>query len=397
LFPPDLAPGPWLLPFAAGSALALLSFANGANDNGKGVATLVGSGLVPIRRALLLALVATAAGGLAAILWGQGLARAFRGFGLVPSAVAGDPSFLACAAGGAALAVLLATRLALPVSTTHALLGGLIGAGLVFAQGDLALGVLGNRFVLPLLASPVVASVLVLAVLPIARRVDGISRGESAVGVAGSDPCVCVEPAVSLQGSGASAAAVAAASPPLSVARLRDCLRLFPEGRRFVLPVSAVRVVLAPALHFLAGGLLSFARGLNDAPKIAAIGVAAAGLSGRDSTLLVCAAMAIGGWLAARAVTRTMSERLTTISEGSGLAASLSSAALVLAASRYALPVSTTHVTCGAIFGTGLARREVRWKVIARIAGAWVFTLPAALVLSAALAFLFRVIREFRG
>ena len=121
----------------------LLAYANGANDNFKGVATLVGSGTTRYPQALLWATLTTALGSMAALVLARGLIEAFQGKGLVPANVAGDSLFPAAVGLAAGLTVLLATRLGFPISTTHALIGGLVGAGLVVSPE----GVNGARLV----------------------------------------------------------------------------------------------------------------------------------------------------------------------------------------------------------------------------------------------------------
>src|SRR5688500_13847943 len=101
----------------------LLAFSNGANDNFKGVSTLFGSGTTNYRRALIWATVTTLAGSLLALGVARGLVQTFTGKGLVADRVTSEPAFLTAVSLGAALTVLLATRLGLPVSTTHALTG----------------------------------------------------------------------------------------------------------------------------------------------------------------------------------------------------------------------------------------------------------------------------------
>jgi PiT family inorganic phosphate transporter len=73
-----------------------------------------------------------------------------------------------------------------------------------------------------------------------------------------------------------------------------------------------------------------------------------------------------------------MSLRITDINEGQGFAANVVTSLLVLGASKVGIPVSTTHVYCGALFGIGAASGGGRWGAIAKIFGAWVITLPAA-------------------
>ncbi len=98
---------------------------------------------------------------------------------------------------------------------------------------------------------------------------------------------------------------------------------------------------------------------------------------------LVAVAMAVGGLLNARKVTDTISHRITTMTPGQGLAGNLVTAALVTVASRIGLPVSTTHVSVGALFGIGLSNGSARWKVVRTILLAWATTLPLGALLAA--------------
>src|SRR5438874_282188 len=141
-------------------AVLFLAYSNGGNDNFKGVATLYGSGTCSYRSALAWATVTTLAGSLLALWLARGLIESFKGKGLVPDSITTQPAFLVAVSLGAALTVLLATRLGLPVSTTHALTGGLVGAGLLASAGEIKFAVLGRSFFLPLLLSPVIALAL---------------------------------------------------------------------------------------------------------------------------------------------------------------------------------------------------------------------------------------------
>jgi len=126
------------------AALAL-ALTNGANDNFKGVATLFGSKAASYRTALTWATCTTFAGSVVAAIFATSLAKAFSGGGIVPAATSASPAFLSAVAFAAAATVLLATRLGMPVSTTHALLGALVGAGLLAAGSEIHLGVLGTK------------------------------------------------------------------------------------------------------------------------------------------------------------------------------------------------------------------------------------------------------------
>ena len=131
---------------------------------------------------------------------------------------------------------------------------------------------------------------------------------------------------------------------------------------------------------------MSFARGVNDTPKIVALLLATSLLAPSSGVLLIGVAMAIGGLLNARQVAETMSHRITAMSTGEALSANLTTAFLVLFASRLGLPVSTTHVSCGALFGIGAVNGRARWRTIAQILLAWTVTLPTAAALAAGMA-----------
>jgi hypothetical protein len=140
------------------AAVALLSFANGANDNFKGVATLWGAGRTSYKRALGWATIFTFLGSIAAVLVAGGLAAKFNGSNLVAKDIYTQVPFLSAVILAAAGTVLLASRLGVPISTTHALVGSLVGAG-VSAAGlaNIHFSALGRGVVLPLLFSPVAA------------------------------------------------------------------------------------------------------------------------------------------------------------------------------------------------------------------------------------------------
>ena len=371
-----------ILPFALLAAAIALAFANGANDNFKGVATLHGSRRLTYRGALGLATLTTLAGSLSAIAVATGLARRFSGKGLVPDGVVGDPGFMLAVAIGAALTVLLATRLAFPISTTHALTGALVGGGLVMAgAASVSYSALAASFAIPLLLSPLVALVLAAGVHAGLRRV--VARLQ-----ASAPACLCsvtAEPVAALPGGSLLRIQVA---PLLHVAAVEACER---HGARRLFTLDPRRVL--DGLHLVSAGAVGFARGLNDTPKIAGVIVASQVLSPDFAMALLAVAIAAGGLVAARAVARTLSFDITGMDEREGLSANLVTAALVVLASPFGLPVSTTHVSCGALFGIGASSGEARWRTIATIVSAWAVTLPAGALLAALAALALNAIR----
>ena len=354
------------------AALAV-AFANGANDNSKGVATLLGAGIMDRRRAIAFATVTTLAGSLAAVLLAGALVRRFSGKGLVPEAVASNPTFLLAVAIGAAATILFATRFGVPISTTHALPGALVGSGMALAgPAAVSYAILGAGFVMPLVLSPI-ASLSLAAVGYTILRVVRVALGVS------EETCVCVEPSREFV---LAETGTRIQSGGLSVSVCSSCEK--PRG-------SGLRIGSLPLLngiHVISAGAVGFARGLNDTPKIAAL-LALGSLGGFPSLALVGGAMAVGGLLAARRVATTMAFRITRMNEGQAATANFVTAALVVIASPLGLPVSTTHVSCGALFGIGAVTGEARWRTIGGILVAWVVTLPVAAGLGAAAALAF--------
>lgn len=354
-----------------------VAWANGANDVSKGVATLVGSRLATYRQGLSWGTGWTVAGAAVGLVFTSALLRTFS-TGLVSSEVAASPLFPLSVAAGAFTWVLFASRTALPVSTTHSLAGAIIGAGVAAA------GLSGVRWTLvlasvalPLAVSPLLAAGLTYLVQGAARR--SLS--------AAAQYCVCVvqRPMAGLTGSavprpeGGVVATSQLASLPVVVMGQDSACGVEQD-------VSGVRVT--DAAHWMTSAALSFARGLNDTPKIVALAMVAAMGAGVGAAPLyvACAvAMGAGSLIAGRRVTRTLAERVTTVAPLEGLAASGVAAALVLAASFVALPVSTTHVATGAIVGAGLGAGgdSVRWHTVSGLVAAWVITLPASAAVSA--------------
>jgi PiT family inorganic phosphate transporter len=354
-------------------AVLLLGYSNGANDNFKGVATLYGSGVLGYRRALALATIATMAGSISSLALGSTLLHSFSGKGLVPDVLAGEPGFLAAVGLGAALTVLMATRIGFPVSTTHALVGALVGAGIARAGSEINLVRLGEIFVLPLLGSPLIASLLASGQYPAFRRIRNLLGVEQS-----SCACIGMEVLPIPEGVGA---ATASAAFSAMVAPREECAAHF-RGSVFGIDAAA----LLNHLHILSAAAVSFARGANDTPKIAALLLTAPPLAPGHSVVIAGAAIAMGGLLSARRVAETMSHRITAMNTGQAFTGNLTAAMLVLFASRLGVPVSTTHVTCGALFGIGLVTGRARWGTIGRILLAWLVTLPVAAVSAAAAA-----------
>lgn len=354
-------------------ATIFVAFANGANDNFKGVATLFGSGTTDYNKALRWATVTTFAGSTVALFSATKLFHTFGGKGLVPAALAESRPFLVAVILGAALTVFVATKIGIPISTTHSLTGALIGAGLVAVGFDVGISTVWKSFLVPLMVSPFLAVGIAVLVYPLLRL------GVTLTGFT-KETCICIGEEFVPVAMTSEGHLMTIGTQPLRlvVDKEVNCLQRY-TGTIF--GVSAQTVL--DSVHYLSAGAVSFARGLNDTPKIVALCVAAGTLDLRWGVLLVGLFMALGGLLHAQRVAETVSKRITTMDPDEGFIANLVTSLLVIFASRWGLPVSTTHVSCGALFGIGAANGKARWGVIRNIVLTWVITLPVAAVLAA--------------
>lgn len=301
-------------------AVCFVAFTNGANANFKGVASLYGSGTTTLRTALYWGTATTFAGSLAAMFLAEGMLKKFSGRGIVPDSLVQSPEFLTAVALGAALTSFLATRLGFPVSTTHALVGALLGAGLAGSGTEVHFAALGKSFLYPLFFSPIVAAILGALAYLILRA-----------------------------------------------------LRLAPDHRTRTLDV----------LHYLSAGAASFARGLNDTPKMVALLLVVPNLDIRWGGVIIAIVIALGGLLDADKVAETLGKKVTAMNPGQGFAASLVTAGLVTTASFHSLPVSTTHVSVGSLLGMGVITGQAKWRTVGEILLAWVSTVPCGAFLAA--------------
>lgn len=369
-------------------AVCFLAYSNGANDNFKGVATLFGCGALDYRRALAFATLTTFAGSVCSVFLAGALVQNFSGKGLVPDAWVADPAFLAAVALGAAATVILATRLGFPVSTTHGLTGALVGAGLVAAGSDLNIAKLGGAFFLPLLLSPFLAlfgGAVLYLILHRLRVRSGVT----------CESCLCVgetaAPVAVPAAAGARMDALAAVAAPMPAPMPMLAAGVSTENAcatRYAGTYWGLNAQKAlDALHVLSAGAVSFARGLNDTPKIVGLLLVlnALGVAWPQAALAaaVAACMAAGGVLHARRVAETMSKRIMPLNHGQGFTANVVTAGLVIGASVAGLPVSTTHVSVGSLFGLGLVTGSADKKVCGQIVLSWLLTLPLAAALAA--------------
>lgn len=337
-----------------------LAAANGANDVPKGVATLAGAGVAKIRTAIGWGTVTTAVGCLVSLRFASKMTALFSK-GIVSAHP--TPAFAAAVLIGTVAWVALATWRSLPVSTTHALTGALLGAGALFASSSVQWNALLGKVVEPLLVSVLIAWVISVLLTVGSRFLAG------KVFSAKVSTDVEHEP-VPADSNASSSAATKTLERTESLTQTAQAPRLGPIG----------------VAHWLTSGLTSFARGMNDAPKIVAIGSFAL-LSGMTSTKLlfaVTAAMAIGGLVVGSKVAGRLANDVIKMSHVEGFTANLTTAALVGLGAFQGLPMSTTHVSIGAISGTaGTDLSRIKKKTIRDFAMAWLITPPFAAAVAA--------------
>ncbi len=134
--------------------------------------------------------------------------------------------------------------------------------------------------------------------------------------------------------------------------------------------------------------MVSLAHGTNDAQKTMGVitlalisdGTLSSGSKAPAWVIVSCAlAISLGTWLGGWRVIRTMGKGLTEIESPQGMAAEASSASAILLSSHFGYSLSTTQVATGSILGSGVGRRtEVRWNVAGRMVSAWIITMPSA-------------------
>lgn len=350
-----------------------LAYSNGANDNFKGVATLFGSGTTNYSSAIKWATITTFLGSVTAIFLAGVLVKNFSGKGLVPDALLLGPDFAISVALGAALTVFVATKVGMPISTTHSLVGALFGSGVVALGTSFNFAKLGSTFLVPLLVSPIMAGILSLILYFIFNRL------RSRLGFT-KESCICVGkelvPLSFVSDNGSTLNSVATLrGTVLKIDSQQNCMEVY-QGQ--FLGFSMQRIL--DAAHFLSAGVVSFARGLNDTPKIAGLLLVVHAIKLEWGISAIAVAIALGGLLNAQKVGLTMSKKITSMNHGQGFTANLVTGLLVTTASIHGLPVSTTHVSVGSIFGIGTVTGKVNYRVVFNILLSWLLTLPVAAI-----------------
>jgi PiT family inorganic phosphate transporter len=305
-------------------------YINGFHDTANAIATVVSTGVLPIRTAILLAAVLNFGGALL----GTAVASTIGKGLIVPSAV--TQVVVLSALLGAIFWNLFTWYFGIPSSSSHALVGGLVGASVAHA-GAKAVQVDGlTKVVKSLIISPIIGFWVAFAVMIVIFWI---------------------------------------------VRRTR--------------PARLTRVFRR--LQMLSAGFMALSHGSNDAQKtmgiitmsLVAYGAVTGSTAGKFHVplwvVLACAiAMACGTAAGGIRIIKTMGTKIIDLKPMHGFAAETAAAATILTSSALGMPVSTTHVITGCIMGAGASQRvsAVRWGVTTKILWAWVLTIPISAVVA---------------
>ncbi len=310
-------------------AALTFAFSNGFHDTFDLISTAVSTGAAPPQAAIAAAALLNFAGAFISVAVAATIAHD------VVEAASIAPVVVLTGLLGAIAWNLATWRLGLPSSSSHALIGGLLGASLAAAGTDALVGggVL-DKVLIPALLAPLAAFLVAVCAIAVVYRLFGQRR-------------------------------------PGPVTR----------GFR--------------RAQLLSGSLLALAHGANDAQKtmgVIALALIANGSLGATADppfwviVTAATALALGTWAGGLRVMRGRGTRIIEMDAAQGFAAQSAGAATILAASFLGFPISSTHAISGGVMGAGAAKRisAVRWGVAGNIVVAWLLTLPAAAAIGAA-------------
>ena len=394
----------------AGLLALYMAWTIGANDVANAMGTSVGSGALTLGAAVVVAGTLEFCG---AFFVGGHVTDTVRK-GILDPVVVGQQSqlllygMLASLAAAATL-LLIATRFGLPVSTTHAIVGAIVGFGAVGLGFDAVSWGKVGQIVASWITSPLIGGTLSFAIFVLIRRlildrpepVDEAVRWGPAFffvvafvialvtvfkGLANLNLDFALPQAL---GVAAGCGAVGAGAGALFLRRVRT--RVGPDSSDRFRGVERVFVVL----QILTACAVAFAHGSNDVanaigPLAAILQVASGGAMESKATvapwMLLVGGVGIVLGLATWGyrVMETVGKRITELTPSRGFAAELAAALTIVLASRLGIPVSTTHILVGSVLGVGLARGigALDLRVVGSILVSWVATLPIAATLS---------------
>jgi PiT family inorganic phosphate transporter len=317
-----------ILVIVVATALAF-DFTNGFHDTANVVATSISTRALPPRAAVGIAALLNFVGAFLSLAVAATVAKDVVDGGVI------TPTIVFAGLIGAIAWNLMTWWFGLPSSSSHALIGGVVGSAFAAVGTDAVLGegILG-KVLIPAVVAPILAFVIGVIAINIAYGVVGRER-------------------------------------PGPVSR----------GFRFG--------------QIISGGMLALAHGTNDAQKtmgVITLALIANGSLSEDAgvplwvVISAATAIALGTYMGGWRIIRTMGTRIIKMDPAQGFTAQGAGAAVILASSHYGFPLSTTQVISGGVMGSGAGKSvsAVRWGVAGNIFVAWLLTLPAAAAIGAA-------------
>ncbi|MPY68754.1 MAG: phosphate permease [Alphaproteobacteria bacterium] len=410
--------GPALIALAVGLGL-FMTWGIGANDVANALGTSVGSGAITIKTAIVIAAIFEFAG---AALAGGHVTETIRKGIIDPAGMADRPELLVFGMLGALLAaacwLAAASLKGWPVSTTHSIVGAVVGVGVAgMGVESVHWGKIG-QIVASWVISPAIGGGLAFALmLSIQKLILNAERPFEAAVRWGPYYVFLVGFTVSLVTlfKGLAHLDIDLSVPMSFLLAALIGLAVALIGRHAISRVrvdeaadrdfhfASVERVFAPMIVFTACAM-AFAHGSNDVangvgPMAAVYGLIKSGGEVSQRLPMPFWILALGGFgivvgLATFGyrVMQTIGKRITELTPTRGFCATVAAAVTVVVASRTAMPVSTTHIAVGAVMGVGLARgiAAINLRVILSIVISWLITLPAGGILAAAFYFMFK-------
>ena len=392
----------------------------GANDVANAMATSVGSRALTIKQAILVAAVFEFLG---AVLAGGEVTGTIRK-GIVDASLLGStPELLVYGMLAALLAagtwLLVASRKGWPVSTTHSIVGAIVGFAAVGIGVDAVQWGKVGTIVMSWVVSPLTAGFIAYVIYLSVQRLilsheDPLSRAKQYVPVyiffaAFTITLVTILKGlkhvgleISIRDSYFLATAIALA---IALVGAYFISRIQPDKKAEKAQHFVTVERVFGVLMIVTACSMAFAHGSNDVanaigPVAAVISVAQSGVVGAESRLAIWVLLLGGGGIViglatfGRHVIATVGERITQLTPSRGFAAELAAATTIVIASGTGIPISTTHTLVGAVLGVGLARgiEAIDLRVVSKIFVSWVVTIPAGAVLAIVFFFIFKTV-----
>jgi PiT family inorganic phosphate transporter len=391
----------------------------GANDVANAMGTSVGSGAISIKQAILIAAIFEFAG--AFIAGGQVTSTIRKGI-IDPTPIAGSPELMVygmlAALLAAAIWLMIATTRGWPVSTTHSIVGAIVGFALAGIGMDAVkwdkIGQIAASWVVSPVLGGLIALLLMLSIRKLILDAENPFKSAKRWGPVYIFLVGWIVSLVTLfkglkhldlhlTGLQSLIAATVIGVVIALIGRLMINRVKVDEKAERTFHFASVERVFTPMMIFTACAM-AFAHGSNDVangigPMAAVVSIIDSGGQVAQKAALPLWILALGGFgivvgLATMGyrVMQTIGTRITELTPTRGYCATLAAASTVVLASKTGLPVSTTHIAVGAVMGVGLARGigAVDLRVIGNIVISWLVTLPAGALLAALFFFLFK-------